>query len=228
MQPNHIGEKTRGRGVDGDGPDRPDTLSAMTSALRDLIEDGYVERVDRHGVVFAGPDLHGIRILDSHFEEADLEGMRLIGCRLDGVEFRSAKGSDVSLAKSSLQDVAFVECRVGAAQAYGGTWMRCRIVGGKVDYLNLRGASISRLAFEKAVIGELDLSEAKVESLSFASTTIGKLVLTGARSKRLDLRGVTLRGLESNPEGLNGTVMSEDQVTELSPVLAEILGIRIA
>lgn len=200
----------------------------MTIGLRDLIEDGYIEGVDQPGVTFAGPDLHGLRILDSVFEGADLEATRLIGCRLDGVEFRGAKGSDVSLAKSSLQDVALLECRIGAAQAFGGAWSRCRIVGGKIDYLNLRGAVISRLTIDKAVIGELDLSEAKVESISFAQTTVGKLVLTGARSKRVDLRGAVLRGLESNPEGLAGVVMTDDQVTEMAPVLASILGIKVA
>lgn len=66
-----------------------------------------------------------------------------------------------------------------------------------------------------------------MESISFAHTTVGKLVLTGARSKRLDLRGAVLRGLESNPEGLAGVVLTEDQVTELAPVLATILGIKV-
>ena len=196
--------------------------------LRDLIDDGYIEGADEPEVVFVGPEQHGLRIIDSQFPKADLNGAKLIGCRLDGVEFVAAQGGEVSFAKSSLQDVAISDSRLGAVQGFGGNWIRCRIIGGKIDYLNLRGSSISRLTFDKAVIGELDLTDAKVDSMSFASTTVGKVILTGATSKRLDLRGVQLRGLESNPEGLRGTVLSEDQVFELAPVLANILGITIA
>lgn len=200
----------------------------MTIDVQDLLEDGYIEGVDERGVVFGGPERHGLRILDSRFREAELSGARLIGCRLADVEFISSGGTDLSLAKSSLQDVLISQSRIGAFQAHGGTWTRCTIDGGKVDYLNLRAATISRLIIDNAVIGELDLSEAKIDGITFRNTTIGKIVLTNSRAKRLDLRGAELRGLESNPEGLSGVLISSGQALDLAPALADILGMKIA
>ena len=107
----------------------------MTIDVQDLLEDGYIEGVDESRVSFSGPERHGLRILDSRFTDADLSGAKLIGCRLADVELRSAHATDLSLAKSSLQDVEIVESRIGAVQAFGGTWTRVRIVGGKIDYL---------------------------------------------------------------------------------------------
>lgn len=200
----------------------------MSNELQDLLEDGYIEGVDESGIVFAGPERHGLRILDSRFVEADLSGAKLIGCRLADVEFQNCRATDVSFAKSSLQDVTVAESRIGAFQGFGGSWTRCAIAGGKIDYLNLRAATVARLTIDNAVIGELDLSEAKIEGISFLNATVGKLILTNARTKRLDLRGVELRGLESNPEGLRGVVIGPTQVLDLAPVLADILGMKIA
>ena len=200
----------------------------MATNVQELLEDGYIEGADVAQVNFAGPELHGLRILDSRFVDSDLTGAKLIGGRLAGVDFRGCRATEISLAKSSLQDVTIAESRIGACHGFGGTWTRCAIAGGKIDYLNLRGANISRMTVDDAVIGELDLSEAKVEGLSFRNCTVGKLVLTNARTKRLDLRGTVLRGLESNPEGLQGLVIGHAQVLDLAPVLASILGIKLA
>lgn len=199
----------------------------MTIDVQDLLEDGYIEGVDESGVMFSGPERHGLRILDSRFRDSDLSGARLIGCRIAEVEFRSCRATEVSLAKSNLSDVTVAESRIGAAQAFAGVWTRCAIAGGKIDYLNLRGATVAGLTIDHAVIGELDLSEAKVEGLSFRDTTVGKLILTNARGKRVDLRGVQLRGLESNPDGLKGVVIDHSQALDLAPLLADILGMKI-
>lgn len=200
----------------------------MSINVQDLLDEGFIEGVEADGVVFGGPELHGLRILDSHFKMADLSGAKLIGCGLVGVEFTGAKADDVSLAKSSLQDVTVADSRIGSAQSYGGAWVRCTIVGGKIDYLNLRGSTVTRLTLDGVVIGELDLSHAKIEGITFIEATIGKLVLTNAQVKRLNVKGSRLHGLEANPEGLKGVVMGEDQVQELAPLLAGILGIKIA
>ena len=76
----------------------------MDIELQDLLEDGdgYIEGVDAGGVSFGGPEWHGLRILDSRFVDADLDGAKLTGCGLVDVRFEGARASEVAMVKSSL------------------------------------------------------------------------------------------------------------------------------
>ncbi len=63
--------------------------------------------------------------------------------------------------------------------------------------------------------------------LTVIDTTVSQVTLPTSRTRRIDLRGARVQGLESNPEGLKGVTLGSDQVTELAPVLADILGIKV-
>jgi uncharacterized protein YjbI with pentapeptide repeats len=111
--------------------------------------------------------------------------------------------------------------------AWGSTWRDVTVRGGKIDFLNLRGAVIKDVQFVDCVVTELDLGEATVAGLSFDGCILVKPEFTKGSYAALDLSGATLR----SPRGvasLKGATLSRVQLIELAEHLAGELGIRVA
>ena len=105
-----------------------------------LEPDGAYDEVRFSGADLLGADAGGARFLDclldgADLTEAHLKDTRWTDCRLDRV-----RGVGTELVGATLQDCVLVEPRLGAVAAYGSSWRRVTVRGGKVDYLNLRGA----------------------------------------------------------------------------------------
>ena len=99
--------------------------------------------------------------------------------------------------------------------------------GGKVDFLNLRGARLKDVAFVDCVVVELDLQEATVDGLTFEGCTLVAPTFGRGRYAALDLSGATLRS-PVGLAGLKGATLSRSQVIDLADALALELGIVIA
>ncbi|MGZ4665101.1 MAG: pentapeptide repeat-containing protein, partial [Frankiaceae bacterium] len=95
-----------------------------------------------------------------------------------------------------------------------------------LDYVNLRGATVSQCQFLDCRIGELDLGGAQVRDVRFPRCEIDDLDVRGATLAAADLRGARLAGLDS-VGGLAGAVVTEAQLVRLAPALAAHLGIRV-
>ncbi len=98
--------------------------------------------------------------------------------------------------------------------------------GCRVNYLNLRGSTLTDVTFTDCQIDELDLGQATVERVRFTGSRIGTLTLHNTALKDVDLRRAEL-GVVNGAASLTGATMSMQQLMDLGPQLARESGIQI-
>jgi len=174
-----------------------------------------------------GQDGSSARVLECSFSGCSLDGVRLDHARVIDTTVADSRAGELLLASSTWQDSAWTDLRLGAVQAYGSTWTRMRVSGGKIDYLNLRDAHLTDVTFVGVMIDELDLARVKATKLSFEDCRVRRLLLSGATHRDTDLRGIA--GLEQieGIDGLAGATISPDQLVDLAPALADHVGLRV-
>ncbi|MEO6999162.1 MAG: pentapeptide repeat-containing protein [Terracoccus sp.] len=186
---------------------------------------------DHDAVRFEGTDFTGAHAEGHCFIECSLVGATLDGTRLDGSRWsectwEGVHGVSVSLPEASLIETALDGCRLAAVSAWASTWRDVRVTGGKIDFLNLRGARLKTVAFVDCVITSLDLQEATVDGLTFQGCTLVEPEFGRGRYAGLDLSGAVLRD-PRGLAGLRGASLSRLQVIDLADQLAAELGIRV-
>lgn len=194
--------------------------------------------------VFEGRDLDldELRFEGTDFTGAHAEGMSfldcvLVGCDVTEAAFDESRWSDCtwervhgvgfSLVGASVIDTSIEQCRLAAVSAWGSTWRGVTVRGGKIDFLNLRGARVKDVAFEDCVVVELDLQEAQCEGVSFSGCTLVEPAFGRGRYQGLDLSGAELRSPQG-VAGLKGATVSRAQLIDLAEHLALELGLHVA
>jgi hypothetical protein len=179
------------------------------------------------GLHLDGQDGSSARILECTISACSLDGVRLEHARVIDSDVADSRAGELLAASSTWQDCTWSDLRLGAVQAYGSTWTRVRVRGGKIDYLNLRDARLDDVTFEGVVMDELDLARVRASKVRFEECRVRRLVVTGAAMKDVDLRGIG--GLEQleGIDGLAGTTISPDQLVDLAPALADHIGLRV-
>src|SRR3954468_21530048 len=192
-------------------------------ATRDSHHDG----VRFEGTDFTGAHAEGHSFLECSVIGGTLDEAHLAGSRWSECEWERVGGVGLTLAEASLVETVMEGCRLAAVSAWGSTWRDGTVRGGKVDFLNLRGARLKDVAFVDCVVVELDLQEATVDGLTFDGCTLVTPTFGRGTYAALDLSGATLRS-PVGLAGLKGATMSRSQVIELADALAVELGITIA
>lgn len=210
-------------------PPRDPTREADLADLEPATTLAEDETFDR--ALLAGADLTGGRGTGSRFLECvlldcDLTDADLSHARLADTVLHQVRGTGLDLSRAQLADVWVTQPRLGAAAAYDGSWRGVRVTGGKLDYLNLRGARLQDVWFEDVVLVEPDLAGATLTRVSFDGCVLTRPELSGARMSDVDLTGARLE----QPQGLTslrGATISRPQLIDLSDALAQQLGIRV-
>jgi len=99
--------------------------------------------------------------------------------------------------------------------------------GGKIEFLNLRGASLREVQFEDCVLIEPDVGDATLKDVTFSGCTLVGAQFHGAKLTAVDLSDARL--LE--PQGLTsigGATISRLQLLELVDAFADQLGITVS
>ena len=196
-------------------------------------EPVFASRGQHHDSVrFDGTDFAGAHAESAAFLECSLVGCRLDDAHLEGsrwseCEWERVQGVGLALSDASLVETTLDGCRLAAVSAWGSTWRDVTVRGGKVDFLNLRGANLRGVAFVDCVVVELDLTETTVAGLTFEGCTLVEPTFGRGQYAGLDLSGAVLRA-PRGLAGLKGATLSRPQVIELADLLAAELGIRIA
>ncbi|WP_425427028.1 pentapeptide repeat-containing protein [Streptomyces sulphureus] len=187
---------------------------------------------DHDGVAFEDLDLSGQSAIGTMFLDCGLHRCRLDDAALGRARFLdslldSVSGVGTDLAGAQLRDVELRDARLGGTKLQGAAFDRVLIRGGKLEFLNLRQAELTDVAFEGCVLVEPDFSGARLRRVSFDGCTLRRSDLTGAELQDVDLRGAVELDIASGSDRLSGTVISSVQLTELAPVLAAQLGLRV-
>lgn len=187
------------------------------------------ERYD--GVRYSRAAADGLELSGTDFAECEFQGVSFNDTQLRGATFRDCILSELyapvfRAARSTWRDVQLNNPRLGSAEMYETGWESVRIDGGKLDFLNLRGAKLTDVLISDCIINELDLGSASGTRVALKNCTIGTLDLTGARLKDFDLRGTDFRTI-SGLGSLAGVVIDDYQLSLLAPLLAGHLGVVV-
>jgi uncharacterized protein YjbI with pentapeptide repeats len=193
---------------------------------RVLEPDGAYDEVRFSGADLVRADAGGARFLDCRLDGADLTEAHLKDTRWTDCRFERVRGVGTELVEATLQDCEWLEPRLGAVAAYGSSWRRVTVRGGKVDYLNLRGARLREVRFEDCVLLEPDFADATLTDVTFEGCVLTTAQWSKATLSKVDLSGARLvapQGLTS----LRGATIGRLQLMELADAFADQLGIRV-
>jgi len=213
------------------GRPEPPRQIVLPETLTALVGDALATHGDYDAVSFTGLDFAGQVADDSAFL-----GCRIERCGLDGVSMRRARISEtvldelhatsLDMTDSIWRDSLLTVRRIGALLAIGATWSSVRVRGGRLDLVDLSGAKLTGVAFERCAIGELDLATVEARDVSFDGCEIELLDVTGARLVRADITGARI-GAVKGVDGLRGATITPAQLVVLAPQLAAHLGIKL-
>ena len=202
--------------------------------LEDLADDPAPDfrRGERYdGVRYSRAAADGLELSGTDFAECEFQGVSFNDTQLRGAGFRDCILAELyapifTAARTTWRDVHIVNPPLGSAELYESGWQSVRIDGGKLDFLNLRGAKLTDVLITDCIINELDLGSAAATRVTLKNCTIGSLDLTGARLKDFDLRSTDFRTI-SGLGSLSGAIIDEYQLGLLAPLLAAHLGVVV-
>lgn len=191
-----------------------------------LEREGYYDDLELDGLDLTGQDAREARFLDCALHGCVLDDVRLAGAHLVDTSLVEVRAATLDVPRAEWRDVSVTDCRLGAVRAFAGELLRVTITGGKIDYLNLRDATIRELRLVGVTIGDLDLAGARARDVVVQDCRVRRLDLTNARLTDVDLRGADLSEIDGLV-GLAGATISEEQLVSLAPALAAQLGVLV-
>jgi uncharacterized protein YjbI with pentapeptide repeats len=199
------------------------------------LADGDVQTLEPHesreGERFDGGDLTdvdlaGVSLIECVLDAVTLTDTGLRGSRFVDSRFSASFATSLVAARSSWRQVRIDNARWGSAELFDSEFESVIISGGKIDFLNLRGAKLTDVVVEDAQITELDLASVIGTRVAIRNCRIETIDFTRATCLDVDLRDSSFSRVVGI-QGMRGTILSEQQLAEFAPVMAGQLGIRI-
>jgi len=187
---------------------------------------------DLDGEHIAGEDWSGVRASDARMLECEVADCRMDETKLNGLRaidttWVRTSASGLSMANSSWHDSAIKDSRFGLLDLSSSKLLRLTITDTKIDFLNLRATAIREVVLTRVKLGEVTLGEATGTTLTFQDCAIGTVELHNTRLEKIDLSTSTLTRVDGLAS-LRGVVLSLQQVLDLAPAMATVLGATIA
>ena len=215
----------------GGGTDAPRIDHVDPTGLVDVTGDSLAPHDDRErerlvDADLADRDLEGVVLRECVLEAPRLGGARLRGARLVETVVADSFAPELAAGRSTWHDVRVERPRWGSAELFDADWRSVRVVGGKIDYLNLRGARLTDVVLEGCSIGELDLGGAEALRVALVDCRVGTLDVTRASLAHVDLRTTSFDRVDGL-DGLRGATVDALQLQVLAPALAAHLGLVV-
>ena len=211
---------------------RPPVLTAPDlSRLRDgaadelaageMVEDLRLAEADLSGAGLSAISLLSCRFSEVFADDTDLTAARLVDCRLERLS-----STYLHSPRSTWRAVELTGSRIGAWEIYDADLESVLIEDCRLGFANLAGTALRNVLIRSTRIDELDLSGIEAERVRFEDCRVGTLRLRGGSLSDVDLRGLEMR-VVSGVGSLGGATVSGEQLTELAPLLAQHLGLRV-
>ena len=190
-------------------------------AAGEMVEDLRLVDAD-----LSGADLSALSLLNCRFSEVfandtDLAAARLVDCRLERLS-----ATYLHSPRSTWRTVELVDSRIGAWELYDADVESLLLEDCHLGFANLAGTTVRDVLIRGTRIDELDLSGIDAQRVRFEDCRVGALRLHGGSLSDVDLRGMEMR-VVSGIGSLAGVTISSGQLTELAPLLAQHLGLRV-
>ena len=199
------------------------------------LAEGDVQTLEPHesreGERFDGGDLTDVDLSGAAFLECDLDGVTLTDTGLRGARFVDSQitspfATSLVAARSIWRRVRVENARWGSAELFDAEFESVILSGGKIDFLNFRGAKLTDVLIENAQITELDLASFIGTRVAIRNCRIDTIDFTRATCLDVDLRETTfVRVL--GIQGMRGTILGQEQLADFAPIMASQLGIRV-
>ena len=211
---------------------RPPVLTAPDlSRLRDgaadelaageMVEDLRLAEADLSGAGLSAISLLSCRFSEVFADDTDLTAARLVDCRLERLS-----STYLHSPRSTWRTVELTGSRIGAWELYDTDIESLLIEDCRLGFANLAGTGMSDVLIRGTRIDELDLSGIEAQRVRFEDCRVGTLRLRGGSLSDVDLRGLEMSVVDG-VDSLAGTTISGEQLTELAPLMAAHLGLRV-
>ena len=211
---------------------RPPVLTAPDlSRLRDgaadelaageMVEDLRLAEADLSGAGLSAISLLSCRFSEVFADDTDLTAARLVDCRLERLS-----STYLHSPRSTWRTVELTGSRIGAWELYDADIESLLIEDCRLGFANLAGTGMSDVLIRGTRIDELDLSGIEAQRVRFEDCRVGTLRLRGGSLSDVDLRGLEMSVVDG-VDSLAGTTISGEQLTELAPLMAAHLGLRV-
>jgi len=97
----------------------------------------------------------------------------------------------------------------------------------KLDYANLRGASLRHVTFSDCVLLDTDFGGAALESVRFEGCALQGTDFSRAAMTEVDLRGSDHSAIGGDVAALRGAIVDSSQLIDLARPLAAAAGIKV-
>ena len=212
-------------------PSPPALTAPDLSRLRDgeadeLTAGEMVEDLELVEADLSGGDLSALTLLSCRFSEVfandtDLAAARLVDCRLERLS-----ATYLHSPRSTWRTVELVDSRIGAWELYDADVESLLMENCRLGFTNLAGTTVRDLLIRATRIDELDLSGIDAQRVRFEDCRVGTLRLHGGSLSDVDLRELEMT-VVSGVGSLAGATISSGQLSELAPLLAQHLGLRV-
>jgi uncharacterized protein YjbI with pentapeptide repeats len=209
----------------------PRILFEAPGQLSEVDPDSIAANETYDGALVSGGDLSDRDLAGTTFTECELAGLTLTEAQFRGARFVdtlvSASFAPVLLAaRSSWRRCRIETPRWGSAELFEANWNDVHILGGKIDFLNLRTSTLVNVLIENCTITELDLGGAQLDRVAFVNCRIDTLEAANARCNSVDLRTSEFARINGF-DGLRGATIDDLQLSLFSSALADHVGIRV-
>lgn len=190
-------------------------------AAGEMVEDLELVEAD-----LSGGDLSALTLLSCRFSEVfandtDLAAARLVDCRLERLS-----ATYLHSPRSTWRTVELVDSRIGAWELYDADVESLLMENCRLGFVNLAGTALRDVLIRATRIDELDLSGIDAQRVRFEDCRVGTLRLHGGGLSDVDLRGLEMR-VVSGVGSLAGATINSQQLSELAPLLAQHLELRV-
>ena len=190
-------------------------------AAGEMVEDLQLAGTDLSGTDLSATTLMGCLLSEVFADDTDLSAARLVDCRLERLS-----STYLHSPRSTWRTVELTGSRIGAWELYDADVESVLVEDCRLGFANLAGTAVRDLLIRGTRIDELDLSGIEAERVRFEDCQVGTLRLRGGSLSDVDLRGLEMR-VVSGVDSLGGATVSGEQLTELAPLLAQHLGLRV-
>jgi uncharacterized protein YjbI with pentapeptide repeats len=208
-------------------PDLPPENELLVPEEFELESDG-----DYTNLLLRDLDLSGSDVIDSIFDRIRFAKITLNDTSLDKCQFRDARFETCNLANAAwknckLAQLEFANCkftgfRLIDAQLANILFENC---SGKFAHLN--GSVFNKVIFQNCSLPGADFSNCNFRETRFIGCDLSETLFYDAKLQDTDFRSSTIVGMKAFAKDLSGVIMGEEQIRELAPQLAELLGINV-
>jgi uncharacterized protein YjbI with pentapeptide repeats len=193
--------------------------------------DGRYETVHLDGSGADGPladlDARGARFLEAALEAATVDEGSFKQAQFRDSWMRGMRWLSTDLAETSWTDVEVVDSHFAGTPAYDGGWRRVQMYGCKLDSVNLRSSVLRDITFTDCLLDHVDFSGATLVNVRFPGSTIERVSFERAKLSKVDFSGAKALSLEGGYESLHGAIINRQQLIDLAPTFAALLGLKV-